>query len=44
MNQQQPPDESQPRSPRSEQDREIDVDWALMDPTITQQERGLNAS
>jgi hypothetical protein len=41
MNQQQPPDESQPRSPRSEQDREVDVDWALMDPTITQQERGL---
>jgi len=41
MIQQQPPDESQPRSPRSEQDREVDVDWALMDPTITQQERGL---
>jgi hypothetical protein len=41
MNQQQPSDESQPGSPRSEQEREVDVDWALMDPTITQQERGL---
>jgi len=38
---QQPPDESQPGLPRSEQEREIDVDWALTDPTITQQERGL---
>jgi hypothetical protein len=37
----QPPDENQPVSPRSEQEREVDVDWALMDPTITQLERGL---
>jgi hypothetical protein len=35
------PDENQPVSPRSEQEREVDVDWALMDPTITQPERGL---
>jgi hypothetical protein len=41
MIQQQPHDESGPGSPRSEHDREIDVDWALMDPAITQQERGL---
>jgi hypothetical protein len=40
MTQQQPPDENGTGSPRSEPDREIDVDWALMDPGITQQDRG----
>jgi hypothetical protein len=41
MTEQQPPDDTQPVSPRFERERELDVDWALMDPTITQQERGL---
>jgi hypothetical protein len=41
MTQQQPPDERQPSAPRSEQEREIDLDWAVMDPTIPPPERGL---
>lgn len=36
-----PPDERWPSAARSEREREIDVDWAVMDPTITPQERGL---
>jgi hypothetical protein len=41
MTSQQPPEEGQPGSLRSEQEREIDLDWVEMDPTITPQERGL---
>ncbi len=36
-----PSDERRPSAAGSEPAREIDVDWAAMDPTITPQERGL---
>ena len=35
-----PPDEWSPSAASSMREREIDVDWAMMDPTITPQQRG----